>query len=321
MSETFKDAFLGIDTSNYRTSAALYFADGTYQSSRMLLPVPKGEKGLRQNDAVFAHVKQFSEVFSKLDLENTVIKGVGVSVSPRNTAGSYMPCFSFGQSFAYSIAYAFGVKCFDFSHQQGHIAAGLISCGRLDLLDREFYAVHASGGTTEIVSVSGLENIEIASKTRDISVGQLIDRTGVLLGCEFPCGVELEQIAAGYSENIKIKINLKDGDCCLSGYENKVMDFLSQGMSREYISAYIIEVCGHTIADMLIYLEKQKRMPVLCAGGVMANERIKKIIESKFKYQGLESPNYASVELSGDNAVGVAHLAYRSCCRGVDHES
>ena len=119
MSEISKEAFLGIDTSNYRTSVALYYSGGTYQSSRKLLPVPKGEKGLRQNDAVFAHVKQFAEVFSKLDLENTVIKGVGVSVSPRNTAGSYMPCFSFGQSVASAIAQSHGVRCYEFSHQHG----------------------------------------------------------------------------------------------------------------------------------------------------------------------------------------------------------
>ena len=31
MSKVFKEAYLGIDTSNYRTSAALYYTDGTYQ--------------------------------------------------------------------------------------------------------------------------------------------------------------------------------------------------------------------------------------------------------------------------------------------------
>ena len=321
MSEISKEAFLGIDTSNYRTSVALYYSDGTYQSSRKLLPVPKGEKGLRQNDAVFAHVKQFAEVFSKLDLENTVIKGVGVSVSPRNTAGSYMPCFSFGQAVASAIAQSHGVRCSEFSHQQGHIAAGLISCDRLDLLDKNFYAVHMSGGTTEIVEISGISDIDIVSKTRDISMGQLIDRTGVMLGCEFPCGVELEKIAKECSEKIKIKINLKDGDCCLSGYENKVKDFINQGKSREYVSAYIIDVCGYTISDMLIHLESNKRLPVLCAGGVIANERIKNIISSRFKSVGLETPNFASVELSGDNAVGIAYLAFKYHNSEDKHES
>lgn len=321
MSKVFKEAYLGIDTSNYRTSAALYYTDGTYQSSRKLLPVPKGEKGLRQNDAVFAHVKQFSEVFSNLDFKDTVIKGVGVSVSPRNIEGSYMPCFSFGESVASAIAHFHGVDCVKLSHQQGHIAAGLISCGRLDLMNRDFYAVHASGGTTEIVRVSGLERIDIVSKTRDISVGQLIDRTGVLLGCEFPCGEELERIAECFNGKIKIKINLKDGDCCLSGYENKVKDFLAQGMSKEYISAYIIEVCGLTVSEMLTYLENQGRLPVLCAGGVMANRRIKELITMKFERCGFESPDFASVELSGDNAVGIAYLAYKSLTQGEEYES
>lgn len=311
MSEKNREAFLGIDTSNYRTSAALYYTDGTYVNSRKLLPVPMGEKGLRQNDAVFAHVKQFSEVFGNLDLENTVIKGVGVSSAPRNTAGSYMPCFSFGCTVAESIAHSLGVRCFKFSHQQGHIAAGLISCGRLDLLERDFYAVHASGGTTEIVTVLGLNNIDISSKTRDISIGQLIDRTGVFLGLGFPCGAELETIANECDEKFKIKINLKDGDCCLSGYENKVNDLIFQGKSREYIASYITEVCGRTVSEMLLYLQDKAQRPVLCAGGVMANERIKSIIRTDFSKKGYEEPNFASVELSGDNAVGTAYLAYR----------
>ena len=315
MSEINREAFLGIDTSNYRTSAALYFTDGTYQNSRKLLPVPKGEKGLRQSDAVFAHVKQFSEVMCGLDLDKTVILGVGVSDTPRNTAGSYMPCFSFGKTVAESIAHSLGKKCFHFSHQQGHIAAGLLSCGRTDLLDSDFYAVHASGGTTEIVSVSGMDSIDIVAKTRDISVGQLIDRTGVALGLGFPSGVELELLANEYKEKIKVKINLKDGDCCLSGYENKVNDMITQGESREFISAYITEVCGKTLAEMLIGLQKNNEKDVLCAGGVMANERIRNIISDAFLLNGYKSPNFASAELSGDNAVGTAYLAYREFIR------
>ncbi len=312
MSEINREAFLGIDTSNYRTSVALYYTDGTYVNSRKLLPVPFGEKGLRQNDAVFAHVKQFAEVFDKLDLENTVIKGVGVSFAPRNTAGSYMPCFSFGCSVAEALAHTMSVPCLRFSHQQGHIAAGLVSCGRLDLLEHPFYAVHASGGTTEIVSVSGIENITISAKTRDISIGQLIDRTGVALGLSFPSGPELENLANGYTDKFKIKIDLKDGDCCLSGYENKVLDFIKQGKTSEYIASYITEVCGYTLSEMLLFLQKQDSRPVLCAGGVMANERIRSIINNSFVINGYESPFFASVELSGDNAVGTAYLAYNN---------
>lgn len=45
---------LGIDTSNYTTSCALY-ENGEVIQKKLLLPVKEGEKGLRQSDAVFHH--------------------------------------------------------------------------------------------------------------------------------------------------------------------------------------------------------------------------------------------------------------------------
>ena len=47
---------LGLDTSNYTTSAA-FFCDGEMDSRGMILPVKEGEIGLRQSDAVFHHTR------------------------------------------------------------------------------------------------------------------------------------------------------------------------------------------------------------------------------------------------------------------------
>ena len=47
---------IGIDTSNYTTSIAFFDGEGGENCSR-LLPVRQGELGLRQSDAVFAHIK------------------------------------------------------------------------------------------------------------------------------------------------------------------------------------------------------------------------------------------------------------------------
>ena len=59
--------FLGIDTSNYTTSAALYDAEkNEIIQKKKLLPVKEGELGLRQSDAVFAHVKQLGDIVSAL---------------------------------------------------------------------------------------------------------------------------------------------------------------------------------------------------------------------------------------------------------------
>jgi len=101
---------VGIDTSNYTTSIAYY--DGkTGQNCSRLLPVKQGELGLRQSDAVFAHIKSLPELagrlFSHIQQEN--IRAVGVSTRPRAVEGSYMPCFMVGFSHATLLADALNV--------------------------------------------------------------------------------------------------------------------------------------------------------------------------------------------------------------------
>ena len=48
---------LGIDTSNYTTSASLYDSEsGEVVQKKLLLPVKKGEKGLRQSDVFYLNL-------------------------------------------------------------------------------------------------------------------------------------------------------------------------------------------------------------------------------------------------------------------------
>ena len=127
---------LGIDTSNYTTSIA-YFDGITGVNCSRLLPVKQGELGLRQSDAVFAHIKSLPELsgrlFSHVDQEK--ISAVAVSTRPRAVEGSYMPCFMVGYTHAKMLSDALHVPLYEVSHQQGHVAAALWSAGRLDLMD------------------------------------------------------------------------------------------------------------------------------------------------------------------------------------------
>mgnify|MGYP001117195372 CR=1 FL=1 len=82
---------LGLDTSNYTTSAARYDGSRVTDNRRRLLPVPDGARGLRQSDAVFHHTRQLPDVASPL-LPDPELSAIGVSVSPTGAEGSYMPC-------------------------------------------------------------------------------------------------------------------------------------------------------------------------------------------------------------------------------------
>ena len=190
---------IGIDTSNYTTSIA-YFDGAEGMNCSRLLPVKQGQLGLRQSDAVFAHTKSLPELSGRLfsHIRGANITAVGVSTRPRAVEGSYMPCFLVGFSHAKLLSDALGVPLVEVSHQQGHVAASLWSADAMELMDEPHLAWHLSGGTTELLLVEPQGRNVCCTKiggTTDISAGQLIDRTGVMLGLSFPAGKALDALS------------------------------------------------------------------------------------------------------------------------------
>ena len=304
--------FLGIDTSNYTTSVALYdSATGVIAQQKKLLPVREGQLGLRHSDAVFHHTAQLHTLFAELmsDVDPREIAAIGASTRPRPIDGSYMPCFTVGENTAKILSSALRVPLFEYSHQEGHIAAALYSSKRDDLFDREFLAFHVSGGTTEAVIAKGDGfgfSVEPAAKTLDLNAGQAVDRVGLMLGLRFPCGMELERLAAQNAGKIKVRPTLKGCDCCLSGVENRCQKLIKEGRSREYVAAFCIEYIRVTLAAMTdAVFETHGVMPVVYAGGVMSNKMIKNSFEEKY------NAVFAEPVFSSDNAAGIAYLCFR----------
>lgn len=300
---------LGIDTSNYTTSCALYSTEyNSITQKKQLLPVKSGECGIRQSDAVFHHTKQLPVLLEAL-FENVgdKIDAVAVSTTPRRCDGSYMPCFTVGEGVARAVAATLKCPLYTNSHQEGHIAAALFSANKLDLIGEKFFAFHVSGGTTEgiIVSYDGFEilSCDIVAKTSDLNAGQLIDRTGVMLGLDFPCGKELEKLALLYNEPIKVKPSVKGTYCSLSGFQNKLHDIYKSTGDKSKTAAYTLAYVEASIAKMTEEVfSLHGKMPVVFAGGVMSNSIIRNSLESKF------DAFFAEPEYSCDNSAGVAVL-------------
>lgn len=301
--------FLGIDTSNYTTSAALYDNGEVFQCKRVL-SVKQGERGLRQSDAVFQHTVNMPNIIKELCKDKEIsLEGIGVSIKPRWIEGSYMPCFLVGESTAQAISSFTGAPLFKTSHQTGHILAALYSAKKFDLIEKPFIAFHISGGTTEAVLVKpdkeNIISVEIIGESTDLNAGQAIDRTGVLLGMKFPCGAELEEFAQGSSAEFKIKPSVKDCNCSLSGVENKVKAMLENGEKPCDIAKFAIDYINVNLEKMtLALLEKHGSMPVLFAGGVSSNKTIRNNFENKF------NAYFAEPQFSCDNAAGLAVYAY-----------
>ena len=308
---------LGLDTSNYTTSAAVFDGEGGRNQGR-LLEVRPGELGLRQSDALFQHVKHLPEVVEALLGEEGLgtVQAVGASTRPRAVEGSYMPCFLAGASQGQVLSQVLGVPFYAFSHQQGHLAAAAWSAGRLDLLDRPFLAWHLSGGTTELLRVEPEEDgvavrAEILGGTSDISAGQLIDRTGVLLGLPFPAGKGVEKLSRQAQKREYYKVKVNGLTFSLSGMENKVRQMVQRGEEPAEIAWFAQEtVCRVVQACTKAAMEQCPGLPVLCSGGVASNGRLKELLRQNC------GALFAQPQFSTDNAMGTAILTWRALERG-----
>ncbi len=318
--------WVGFDTSNYTTSAAACTVSEDGQitviaNRKAPLPVAEGARGLRQSDAVFSHTRNLPAVIrelrSILEAGNYRVAAVGVSATPRDAADSYMPCFLTGIAAAEAFAAGCGAEVHRFSHQSGHIMAALYSSGALaegKLLTDDFLAFHVSGGTTEAVVAHPKEggfDVEIAGYGADLHAGQVIDRVGVMMGLDFPCGRALEELAVLNTEPLpQIKTSVRDGVCHLSGLENQAADLWRRTGNRPLVAAYTLTTIGKALRRMTDQLQAMRAergeplLPVVYAGGVMSNKFIRPILTKGAGWRVYFSePAY-----SADNAAGVSIL-------------
>lgn len=299
---------IGFDTSNYTTSCAWYDGAGGENHSR-LLDVKPGQLGLRQSEALFSHVKHLPDLSDRLfaSIPSEPVTAIGVSTRPRAVAGSYMPCFLAGESQARVLAAALRVPLYAFSHQQGHIAAVLWSAGRMDLMGSSFLAWHLSGGTTELLLVhteAGSIHCEKIGGTTDISAGQLIDRTGQLLGLDFPAGKALDALAAGKAPSARkdfFLVRVKDFEFSLSGVQNQVQSFREHGATEAETAYFALRSVVEAVKTATRNAQKQYPLPVLFSGGVASNSMLRAVMAEL-------DPVFGSPACSTDNAMGIAVL-------------
>ena len=307
---------LGFDTSCYTTSAAAVNQQGEVVAfARKLLPVEAGQRGLRQSEAVFAHVRQMPQIMQELQqqLQTLDAQIVAVCASDRPCDGeeSYMPVFTVGLGHATTAASLLNVPLFTTTHQRGHIAAGLIGH---QPLQQPHLALHISGGTTDLLLCSD-EKIELLGSSLDLHAGQLVDRIGVSLGMGFPAGPALEQLAMSCTEApqalIPCSMDKQDLSCHLSGAETKVSQLMkAEKITREEAALEVFDLLSRTISRMLLAgSQKTGAKQALVVGGVASSTLLRQMIVKRLKKARhplqlvFGDPRYSS-----DNAAGVAAI-------------
>jgi len=329
-----KDKIIGIDTSAYTTSVALTDSrKEIIRDIRISLPVPPGMKGLRQSEARSMHEKNLEEIFLHLEQDHDLMEMAAVSVSarPRPVSGSYMPVFLAGTEKAQRLAGRLSIPCFEFSHQEGHIAA--VKEKSIFRDEDTFLYWHISGGTCELIKVQKSRQ-QIIGGSKDISFGQLIDRVGVFLGMAFPSGKMMDEKAeksfersqkisqegssgiSGYPANYLTPIKADGLMFNLSGIETNALRSIKKNAGKEEI--IILELFGK-IAERIEKTtcdacRKKDIRKVIFAGGVASSRFLRRYLR---RSRDIRNENIETLfgDLSEDNAVGIAYLGGRKLWR------
>lgn len=304
--------FLGLDTSCYTTSAAVVDKnESLVWHNRKLLPVPEGEKGLSQSEALFNHLKRLPQLLQDTGqlFCYSQIQAVCASTRPRPQEDSYMPAFTVSQNIGMVMATSLGIPFIETSHQENHLRAGIWS-GKIPC--EEFLALHVSGGTSELLKVFWEKGrtfkINLLGGTIDLHAGQFIDRVGVKLNLPFPAGPHMERIGLDGDNGLVIPSWVKDYSISFSGPETAAQRLIAARENPSNIARAVENCIAKTLEKLLLNaVSKEKINNILLVGGVCANTYIKERLKKRLEHKAVGAKLYfAAPEYSSDNAVGAA---------------
>jgi N6-L-threonylcarbamoyladenine synthase len=226
-----------------------------------------------------------------------------------------------GTSFAKSLAYGLNIPLIDVNHMQAHILAHFIDEDGFDKPPFPFLAMTISGGHTQIVKVSDYFDMDVIGETIDDAVGEAFDKSGKLLGLEYPAGPEIDKRAQlGNPKAFTFtKPKVAGLNFSFSGLKTAILYFIQKEVKADpnFIGKNLNDICAsiqYTIIGILIdklkLASKQTDIKhIAIGGGVSANSGIRKALkngEQKFGW----TTYIPKFEFTTDNAAMIAIVGY-----------
>lgn len=234
------------------------------------------------------------------------------------------PALWVGLSFAQALSVIWNIPLVPTNHMEGHITSVLVNSGE-GTVDFPALALLISGGHTELVSMTGWTEHSVIGQTRDDAVGEAFDKVARMLELPYPGGPEVSKLASYAREhNIPKHVTLprpmihsKDYDFSFSGLKTAVLYTVRD--IPELTSDIKADICREfedAVADVLMLktkhaLEETGAKTLIIAGGVVANNHIRKVfekvIQEEFPSVHMRIP---TKELATDNALMIASAGY-----------
>lgn len=222
-----------------------------------------------------------------------------------------------GVSFAKSVSLAMELPIIDVNHMDAHIMANFIDDPKPSF---PFLCLTVSGGHTQISIVRDYLNIEIIGSTIDDAAGEAFDKTGKILGLDYPSGPIMDRMAQqGQAIFTFPEPNIPNLDFSFSGLKTAILYFLKKEMDKnpQFIQQNIHDLCASVqqrIVSILMNklskaVDQYDIREVALAGGVAANSALRKAMADKRDTDGWNI-FIPKISYCTDNAAMIGQQAY-----------
>jgi N6-L-threonylcarbamoyladenine synthase len=222
-----------------------------------------------------------------------------------------------GVSFAKAFAQARNLPIIEVNHLDAHVLAHFADDPKPNF---PFLCLTVSGGHTQILLVRDYLDMEILGQTIDDAAGEAFDKTGKMLGLDYPAGPIIDRLAKEGKPVFKFPEPKIEGlDFSFSGLKTSIMYFLKKQVAENpnFIAENLSDICASVqerivsilINKLLKAAEQTGIKEVALAGGVSANSGLRNALQKTAEEQGWQAyiPKF---EYCTDNAAMIGITAY-----------
>jgi len=307
---------LGIESSCDDTSAAIF------KNGKILSNCVANQDAHKQYGGIVPEVASRAHQINIIPVVDKAIKDAGIdkhkidaiafTLGP-GLIGSLIVGVSFAKSFALSLE----IPMIEVNHMQAHVLAHFAEDPKPEF---PFLCLTVSGGHTQIVLVRDFLDMELIGTTIDDAAGEAFDKTGKLLGLDYPAGPLIDKLAKEGNPVFKFtEPKIQDLDFSFSGLKTSILYFLKKQLKEnpDFIKENLNDICASVQDRIVSILINKLKMAVsktgikeICiAGGVSANSALRATLETTGKEEGWNTfiPNF---EFCTDNAAMIAVTGY-----------
>lgn len=312
---------LGIETSCDETGVAIYdeekglIANQLYSQIEMHADYGGVVPELASRDHIRKTVPLIEAALKEANLTACDIDGVAYTAGP-GLVGALLV----GATIARSLAYAWNVPALGIHHMEGHLLAPM-----LEEVPPEFpfVALLISGGHTQLVKVDGVGQYELLGESIDDAAGEAFDKTGKLLGLDYPAGVAVSKLAEQGTLNRFVfprPMTDRPGlDFSFSGLKTFAANTINANLDEngkldEQTRCDIAQAFQQAVVDTIIIkckraLQQTGYKRLVMAGGVSANKQLRADLAEMMKSLGGEV-YYPRPQFCTDNGAMIAYTGF-----------